>query len=52
MIGDCKSGEDFVELVMSGTWSNISGGLMFTADSGDQIMLLQGIDRLEQVTFR
>ena len=52
VIEDYKSGEDFVELAMSGTWSNISGGLMFTDDSGDQIMLLQGIDDLEQVTFR
>ncbi|WP_114992974.1 hypothetical protein [Synechococcus sp. UW179A] len=50
VIKDYTIGEDFVDLTMSGSWSQIGPGLMFTDDSGDQIMLLAGITNIEQVT--
>ena len=50
LIQDYTIGEDVVELEMDGSWSNVGDGLMFTDDNGDQIMLLLGIDDVEQVT--
>ena len=43
-------GEDMVDIEMDGSWSNVGDGLMFTDDSGDQLMLLLGINDVEQVT--
>ena len=43
--------EDLVELAMDGVWSKIESGLMFTDNSGDQIMLLVGISDIDQVTL-
>ncbi len=34
-----------------GSWKNVDNGLMFTDSSGDQIMLLLGIDTVDQVTL-
>ena len=51
VIQDYTIGEDLVELAMDGVWSKIESGLMFTDDSGDQIMLLIGINDIEQVTL-
>jgi hypothetical protein len=49
-IQDYTIGEDIVELAMDGSWSNVGDGLMFTDSSGDQLMLLLGINDVEQVT--
>ena len=43
--------EDVVELAMDGVWSKIESGLIFTDNSGDQIMLLVGISDVDQVTM-
>jgi hypothetical protein len=51
VIRDYTIGEDVVDLDMEGSWSRLESGLMFTDDSGDQIMLLVGINDLEQVTL-
>ena len=51
VIQDYTVGEDLVELAMEGVWSKIESGLMFTDASGDQIMLLVGINDIEQVTL-
>jgi hypothetical protein len=50
VIQDYTIGEDLVEIEMDGSWSNVGDGLMFTDDSGDQLMLLLGINDVEQVT--
>jgi hypothetical protein len=49
-IQDYTIGEDVVELTMDGTWSKVDSGLMFTDTSGDKLMLLLGINDVEQVT--
>ena len=49
-IQDYTIGEDIVELAMDGVWSNVGDGLMFTDDSGDQLILLLGINDIKQVT--
>ena len=51
VIQDYTIGEDVVDLDMEGSWSRLDSGLMFTDDSGDQIMLLVGINEIEQVTL-
>ena len=51
VIQDYTIGEDVVEITMNGSWSKIDSGLLFTDDSGDQIMLLVGISEIEQVTL-
>ena len=51
VIQDYTIGEDVVDLDMKGSWSKLESGLMFTDDSGDQIMLLLGISDVEQVTL-
>ena len=51
VIQDYTIGEDFVEIEMEGGWSKLESGLMFTGENGDQIMLLLGIDNVEQVTL-
>ena len=50
VIQDYTIGEDVVELTMDGTWSNVGDGLMFTDGLGDQLMLLLGINDVQQVT--
>ena len=49
VVQDYRIGEDIVDLDMDGSWSNVGDGLMFTDENGDQIMLLLGIDDVEQV---
>ena len=51
VIQDYTIGEDLIEISMDGNWSKIESGLMFTDNLGDQIMLLVGINDLEQVTL-
>ena len=51
VIQDYTVGEDVVDLEKEGSWSRLQSGLMFTDDSGDQIMLLLGISAVEQVTL-
>ncbi len=51
VIQDYTIGEDVVDLEMEGSWSRLESGLMFTDDSGDQIILLLGISDVEQVTL-
>ena len=51
VIQDYTIGEDLVEIGIQGSWSTLDSGLMFTDDSGDQIMLLVGINNIEQVTL-
>jgi hypothetical protein len=51
VIQDYTIGEDFIEIAMEGSWSNVGDGLMFTDENGDQIMLLLGIEDAEQVTL-
>ena len=50
VIQDYTVGVDMVEIDMDGSWSNVGDGLMFIDDSGDQLMLLLGINDVEQVT--
>ena len=50
VIQDYTTGEDFVEIETEGSWSNVGDGLMFTDDSGDQLMLLLGINDVEEVS--
>jgi hypothetical protein len=50
VIQDYTAGVDMVEIDMDGSWSNVGDGLMFTDNSGDQLMLLLGINDVEQVT--
>ena len=53
LIQDYTVGEDKIDLsmVQGGSWTNVDNGLKFTDASGDQIMLLVGINDLEQVTL-
>ena len=51
VIQDYTVGEDFVEIEVDGSWSNVGDGMMFTDDSGDKLMLLLGINDVEQVTL-
>ncbi len=51
VIHDYASGEDLVDLAMDGSWSNIGNSLLFTDASGDQLMLLVGVEAVEQITF-
>ena len=51
VIQDYTIGEDMVEIEMDGSWSNVGDGLMFTDDSGDQLMLLLGVSDVEHVTM-
>ena len=51
VIQDYTTGEDLVELSMSGVWSKLESGLMFTDNSGDQIMQLVGVNEIEDVTL-
>ena len=50
VILDYTVGEDFVEIEVDGNWSNVGDGLMFTDNSEDQLMLLLGINDVEQLT--
>ena len=50
VIQDYTLGVDMVEIDMDGSWSNVGDGLMFTDNSGDQLMLLLGINDVEQVS--
>ena len=49
VIQDYTIGEDVVELAMDGIWSKIESGLIFTDNLGEQIMLLVGINDVDQV---
>ncbi|MAK15626.1 MAG: hypothetical protein CL860_03020 [Cyanobium sp. MED195] len=49
VIKDYTIGEDFIEIEIEGSWSNVGDGLMFTDENGDQIMLLLGIEDAEQL---
>ena len=49
VIQDYTIGEDIVELAMDGEWNNVGSGLMFTDSSGDEVMLLVGINDVQQV---
>ncbi len=49
-IFDYTPGEDKVQLGMDGSWSQVDDGLAFTKTGGDRIMLLSGIDSIEEVT--
>ena len=51
VINDYTIGEDFIEIEMEGSWSNVGDGLMFTDENGDQSMLVLGIDDVEQITL-
>ena len=51
VIQDYMIGEDMVEIEKDGSWSIEGNGLMFTCDCGDQLMLLLGIDDINQVTM-
>ena len=51
VIKDYTTGEDFIEIEIEGSWSNVGDGLMFTDENGDQIMLLLGIEDAEQLTL-
>ena len=51
VIQDYMIGEDMVEIEKEGSWSIEGNGLMFTCDCGDQLMLLLGIDDIDQVTI-
>ena len=51
VIQDYSIGEDVVDLDMEGSWSRFESGLMFTDDSGDQIMLLLGISDIAQISL-
>ena len=51
VIQDYTIGEDLVDIDMDGSWSNFGDGLLFTDDSGDQLMLLLGVSDVEQVTI-
>ncbi len=49
VIQDYTIGEDVIALTMDGEWSTIESGLMFTDSSGEQVMLLVGIDDVQQI---
>ena len=49
VIQDYTIGEDVIALTMGGEWSNIESGLMYTDSSGEEVMLLVGIDDVQQV---
>ena len=53
VIQDYAVGEDKIDLTMvqGGGWKTVDNGLMFTDDSGDQIMLLIGIDDSDQLSL-
>ena len=51
VIQDYTIGEDIVDIEMDGSWAYVGDGLMFTDDSGDPLMLLLGINDVEQVTI-
>ena len=51
VIQDYISGVDLVEIKGQGFWSNVGDSLLFTDISGDQLMLLLGVETVEQITF-
>ena len=52
VIQDYTIGEDVIALTMDGQWSNVESGLMFTDSSGDEVMLLVGIDDVQQIELQ
>ncbi|KZR85576.1 hypothetical protein MITS9509_02759 [Synechococcus sp. MIT S9509] len=40
---------DIVRLLVNGTWNNVEFELIFAGGSGDSIMLLVGINEIEQI---
>ena len=51
VIMDYAIGEDQIDISMEGGWSYVGDGLMFIDNDGDEIMLLRGINSIEQVTL-
>ena len=50
VIQDFTIGQDLVDIEMNGSWSSVEDGLMFTDTTGNQVMLLLGINNLDQMT--
>ena len=51
VVQDYVSGEDWVQVTADGSWSNVGNSLLFTDVSGDQLMLVVGVEAVEQITF-
>ena len=51
VIQDYTSGEDWIQITAGGSWSNVGDSLLFTDALGDQLMLLVGVEAVEQITF-
>ncbi len=51
VVQDYVSGEDWVQVTADGSWSNVGNSLLFTDVSGDQLMLLVGVESVEQIAF-
>ncbi len=49
VIQDYTIGEDAIALAMDGEWNNVESGLMYTDSSGEEVMLLVGIDDVQQI---
>ncbi len=49
VIQDYTIGEDAIALAMDGEWNNVESGLMYTDSSGEEVILLVGIDDVQQV---
>ena len=49
VIQDYTIGEDTIALTGDGEWNNVESGLMYTNSSGEEVMLLVGIDDVQQV---
>jgi serralysin len=51
VVQDYASGEDWVQITADGSWSNVGNSLLFTDISGDQLLLLVGVEDVEQITL-
>ena len=50
-VNDYESGVDFVQLTTSGSWRLFEEGLMFSDSTGDDQMLLIGLNSTDQISF-
>ena len=50
-VNDYESGVDFVQLTTSGSWRLFEEGLMFSDSTGDDQMLLIGLNSADQISF-
>ena len=50
-MNDYESGVDFVQLTTSGSWRFFEDGLMFSDSTGDDQMLLIGLNSTDQISF-